>query len=1197
MHASVTRLVRLLVVLAAITAGAVVAAPPTTAATPPDANDGFETVYVGSSVAIQLTGQDDDVQPLTFAIATPPTSGTLSAIGPATCDGGGGCSADVDYTPTGAAGTIDSFTFTVSDGTFTSAPATVEVDILAAPGGSIVSPGPLTKITTSPLLNCAVDHAGDTSGEWYGETACGTFVAVGGALFGPASVPAGSGATGATGYQAYTAVSQNGPTGTGSAGSPYVLTTVVDLGGVGLRLTQTDSYVVGQESYRTDVSLTSTDNAPHTAIVYRAGDCYLQDSDEGVGQVFSGSAPSCKAEPSSADPNRIEGFFPLTGGSHYMEASFSQVWSAVGAKTQLPDTCRCAELIDNGSGVSWPAAVAATGSTTIASLTVFSPVGGTPVSLTKTADDPDVEAGAADGYTVTISNPGAVAQTLTTITDTLPAGFSYVAGSSTGVTTTNPNVSGQTLTWSGSFSVPAATGGTPGTSTLHFGVHVSQTPGTYTNSVSAAGTGVTVIAANGVAPITVTPATVDTTPPDTTITAGPTGTTNDNTPTFSFTATEAGSTFECRVDAGVFASCSTPFTTAALSDGAHTFEVRATDAALNTDQTPASRSFTVDTTAPDTTITAGPTGTTNDNTPTFSFTATEAGSTFQCRVDAGAFAACTTPFTTAALSDGAHTFEVRATDTAGNTDPTPASRAFSVDTTPPDTTITAGPTGATNDNTPTFSFTATEAGSTFQCRVDAGAFAACTTPFTTAALADGAHTFDVRATDTAGNTDPTPASRAFSVDTTAPDTTITAGPTGTTSDSTPTFSFTSNEAGSTFQCRVDAAAFASCSSPFTTATLADGPHTFEVRATDAVGLTDPTPASRSFTVDTTDTTPPDTTITAGPSGTTSDSTPTFSFTSEVGATFECRVDAAAFASCSSPFTTATLADGPHTFEVRAMDGLGNVDPTPASRAFNVDTTAPDTTITSGPAASSTDTTPTFAFVGTGDATSFECRMDGGAWAACTSPSTTTVGLGAHTFEVRAIDAVGNVDGSPAAAAFTVTAPPPPPVPSYTCGGRTATIIGTSGADVLTGTGGNDVIVGLDGNDKINGGGGHDLICGGDGNDTIQGASGKDIVDGGGGNDKLFGGGGADQIDGGAGRDRIQGNGGDDQLVGGGGDDELTGDAGDDELVGSGGDDDLAGGGGDDDLSGGAGDDHLDGGAGRDKGDGGAGVDVIVRCES
>ena len=354
MHASLVRFVRLLAVLVTIAAGAVLAASPATAESPPNAYDGFETVYVGSSVSIRLTGDDVDLQPLTFAIATAPTSGSLTAIGPVTCDGSGECFADVTYTANGGAGTIASFTFTVNDGTATSPPATVEVEILTAPGGSIVSPGPLTKITTSPLLNCDVRHAGDNSGEWYGNTACGTFVAVDTAIFGPASVPAGSGVTGATGYQAYTAVSQTGPTGTGSAGSPYVLTTVVDLGTSGLRLTQTDSYVVGQESYRTDVSLTSTDNAAHSVIVYRAGDCYLQDSDEGLGQVFSGSAPSCKAEPTSTDPNRIEGFFPLTGGSHYMESGFSQVWSAVGTRTQLPDTCRCAELIDNGIALSWP---------------------------------------------------------------------------------------------------------------------------------------------------------------------------------------------------------------------------------------------------------------------------------------------------------------------------------------------------------------------------------------------------------------------------------------------------------------------------------------------------------------------------------------------------------------------------------------------------------------------------------------------------------------------------------------------------------------------------------------------------------------------------------------------------------------------------------------------------------------------------
>ena len=69
---------------------------------------------------------------------------------------------------------------------------------------------------------------------------------------------------------------------------------------------------------------------------------------------------------------------------------------------------------------------------------------------------------------------------------------------------------------------------------------------------------------------------------------------------------------------------------------------------------------------------------------------------------------------------------VRATDVAGNTDASPATRSFTVgtapppDTTAPDTTITSGPTGTTTDNTPTFAFTATEANSVFECRVDYG---------------------------------------------------------------------------------------------------------------------------------------------------------------------------------------------------------------------------------------------------------------------------------------------------------------------------------------------------------------------------------------------------------------------------------------------------------------------------------------------
>ncbi|MDP9403480.1 MAG: hyalin [Actinomycetota bacterium] len=166
---------------------------------------------------------------------------------------------------------------------------------------------------------------------------------------------------------------------------------------------------------------------------------------------------------------------------------------------------------------------------------------------------------------------------------------------------------------------------------------------------------------------------------------------------------------------------------------------------------------------PETTITSGPSGLTATDTATFEFSASEAGSSFACRVDADAFAPCASPHTTATLAEGAHSFEVRATDAAGNADPTPAARSFAVDTAPPETTITAGPSGLTSNDTATFEFTASEAGSSFACRLDAEAFSPCTSPHTTARLSPGGHSFEVRATDAAGNADPTPAARSFVV--------------------------------------------------------------------------------------------------------------------------------------------------------------------------------------------------------------------------------------------------------------------------------------------------------------------------------------------------------------------------------------------------------------------------------------------------
>jgi hypothetical protein len=177
---------------------------------------------------------------------------------------------------------------------------------------------------------------------------------------------------------------------------------------------------------------------------------------------------------------------------------------------------------------------------------------------------------------------------------------------------------------------------------------------------------------------------------------------------------------------------------------------------------------------PQTTITAGPSGLTNDPTPTFKFKSSLAGSAFQCKFDGHAFAPCSGPTGThtpsAKLADGAHVFSVRATK-GGGTDPTPAKRNFTVDSHPPQTTITSGPTGVTHDTTPTFKFSSSESGGSFECMIrlasGGGSFGACSGPGATHTpnlpLANGNYVFSVRARDKAGNADASAPTRSFTV--------------------------------------------------------------------------------------------------------------------------------------------------------------------------------------------------------------------------------------------------------------------------------------------------------------------------------------------------------------------------------------------------------------------------------------------------
>ena len=202
------------------------------------------------------------------------------------------------------------------------------------------------------------------------------------------------------------------------------------------------------------------------------------------------------------------------------------------------------------------------------------------------------------------------------------------------------------------------------------------------------------------------------------------------------------------------------------ADGSWTLKVVATDNALNT--TSDTETVTVDRTRPQTTVDSNPASITNQTGATFTFSSNDGAATFEVRLDGGAWIPSTSPKLYSGLGDGPHTFDVRATDTAGNTDLTPASYAWTVDTTAPNTTITSQPADPTSATGATFSFTSSEGCSTFECRLDGGAWGACTTPSFYGSLAEGAHTFQVRATDAAANTDATPATFNWSIDLTSP---------------------------------------------------------------------------------------------------------------------------------------------------------------------------------------------------------------------------------------------------------------------------------------------------------------------------------------------------------------------------------------------------------------------------------------------
>src|SRR5919106_2898590 len=275
---------------------------------------------------------------------------------------------------------------------------------------------------------------------------------------------------------------------------------------------------------------------------------------------------------------------------------------------------------------------------------------------------------------------------------------------------------------------------------------------------------------------------------------------------------------------------------------------------------------------------------------------------------------------------------IRAVDLAGNADPTPSTRTFTV-VPAPVTTITSGPAGQVVEGGPftppsqsenaIFVFAANQAGSTFECSLNGADFGRCTSPQAYWLVENGQHEFEVRATNPEGVVEEPPATYVWNVelgpDVTGPETTITSSPPAVDQSSVATFGFSGTDNRTapenlTFECALDGTAYNSCTSPQQFSDLTRGTHVMLIRARDAAGNFDPTPARYEWLVEL----PPVTTILTGPPEITGNTAATFTWAADVpGSTFMCWKDGVLDSACTSPKTYTNLRHGSHTFYVLA----------------------------------------------------------------------------------------------------------------------------------------------------------------------------------------------------------------------------------------------------------------------------------------
>lgn len=406
-----------------------------------------------------------------------------------------------------------------------------------------------------------------------------------------------------------------------------------------------------------------------------------------------------------------------------------------------------------------------------------------------------------------------------------------------------------------------------------------------------------------------------------------------------------------------------------------------------------------------------PSGTVTSPEVSVAFESDTFAATFECSVDGGLWAACTSPLRRS-YEDGPHTVDVRAVGTLTGTG-APVRASFVVDVPGPEVVLTDVPPAAGTSSTVEVAFESPDSAATFECAVDGGAWAACSSP-TRLELPVGPHAVAVRAVSASSGAGPAQTA-SFSI--VPPTAVITEAPSGTVASNDVQVSFTSDDPDATYECQVDDGGWSSCTSPLALQ-LADGTHVVAVRATGTTTGQGPVATTEPFTIDV-----------PGPTATFDVEPPRrvegpivleFSST-DPEATFECRVNSEQWLPCTSP-ASFDLPNGNHVIMVRATSPLTGTGTNMNTGSITVALSGPRVVIESAPSGTVEPDEAVLAFSSpdSDGVDHYECSVDNGAWSPCSSPASFALADGEHVLSVRAVGKRRNAVGATATTApFTV----------------------------------------------------------------------------------------------------------------------------------------------------------------------------------